>query len=117
VGLVAAGSSLDLLAAMRYLSGMDPAALEAIVRRVAAQPHVRRIWLFGSRARGEARERSDIDLAIEAPEAGRREWLDVCRLVEEEADTLLPIDLIRLEDVSEGLRARVRAEGQVLFER
>jgi predicted nucleotidyltransferase len=96
---------------------MDPAALEALVRRVAAQPHVRRIWLFGSRARGEARERSDIDLAIEAPDADRREWLEVCRVVEEDADTLLPIDLIRLEDVPDGLRAQVRAEGRVLFER
>ena len=96
---------------------MEPAALEAIVRRVAAQPHVRRIWLFGSRARGEARERSDVDLAIEAPEAGRREWLEVCRVVEDDADTLLPIDLIRLEEASAGLRARVHAEGRVLFER
>ena len=96
---------------------MDPAWLDAIVRRVAAQPHVRRIWLFGSRARGEARERSDIDLAIEAPDADRREWLEVSRVVEEDADTLLPIDLIRLEDAPEGLRARVRAEGRVLFER
>jgi predicted nucleotidyltransferase len=96
---------------------MDPAALEALVRRVAAQPHVRRIWLFGSRARGEARERSDIDLAIEAPDADRREWLEVCRVVEEDADTLLPIDLIRLEDVPDGLCAQVRAEGRVLFER
>ena len=96
---------------------MDPGSLEGIVRRVAAQPHVRRVWLFGSRARGEARERSDIDLAVEAPDADRREWLEVCRVVEEDADTLLPIDLIRLEDVPEGLRARVRAEGRVLFER
>ena len=56
-------------------------------------------------------------MAIEAPDADRREWLEVCRVVEEDADTLLPIDLIRLEDVSEDLRARVLAEGQVLFER
>ena len=96
---------------------MDTACLQELVRRVAVQPHVRRIWLFGSRARGEARERSDIDLAIEAPDAGPREWLEVCRVVEEDADTLLPIDLIRLEEASEGLRARVRAEGRVLFER
>ena len=100
----------------------NPTREELVAELRASEPEfvregVTHMNLFGSRARGEARERSDIDLAIEAPEAGRREWLDVCRLVEEEADTLLPIDLIRLEDVSEGLRARVRAEGQVLFER
>jgi predicted nucleotidyltransferase len=91
--------------------------LDRLVSKLAAQPRVQRIWLFGSRARGDARERSDIDIAIEAPEADRREWLEMCCLVEEEAETLLPIDLLRLEDVPEGFRERVRAEGQVLFER
>jgi predicted nucleotidyltransferase len=93
------------------------APLDGLVKKLAAQPRVRRIWLFGSRARGEARERSDIDIAIEAPGADRREWLEVCRLVEEEADTLLPIDVIRLEEAPEHLCQRVREEGQVLFER
>ncbi len=95
----------------------DNRALDRLVGRLAAQPRVQRIWLFGSRARGDARDRSDIDLAIEAPHANRREWLDVCRLVEEEAETLLPIDVIRVEEAPDRLREQVRAEGRVLFER
>lgn len=91
--------------------------LDRLVSKLAAQPRVRRIWLFGSRARGDARERSDIDIAIEAPDADRREWLEMCCLVEEEAETLLPIDVLRLDDVPERFRERVRAEGRVLFER
>ncbi|MBI3784232.1 MAG: nucleotidyltransferase domain-containing protein [Deltaproteobacteria bacterium] len=93
-----------------------PPALGRLVADLAARPHVTRVWLFGSRARGDARERSDIDLAIEAPDADRREWLELCRMVEE-ADTLLPIDVVRLEEAPESLRQQVRAEGEVLYER
>jgi len=96
---------------------ISPTALDRLVKRLASRPRVQRIWLFGSRARGDARERSDIDIAIEAPDADRREWLEVCRLVEEEADTLLPIDVIRVEEAPDRLRKQVRAEGRVLFER
>ncbi|HXQ23929.1 MAG TPA: nucleotidyltransferase domain-containing protein [Candidatus Acidoferrales bacterium] len=91
-------------------------AIDRLVRRFAAQPHVRRIWLFGSRARGDAAERSDIDLAVEAPEASEPEWLEMAGWIDE-ADTLLPIDLVRLDDASEGLRQQVRKEGRVIFER
>lgn len=94
-----------------------PAALNRLVDRLAIQPHVRRVWLFGSRARGDARERSDIDIAIEAPGADRSEWLEICRLVEDEAETLLPIDVIRMEEATDPLREEVRKEGRVLFER
>ena len=91
-------------------------AIEKLVERFAAQPHVRRVWLFGSRARGDANERSDIDLAVEAPEADEREWLEMAGWIED-VDTLLPIDLVRLDDAAEGLRQQVRKEGRVIFER
>jgi predicted nucleotidyltransferase len=39
------------------------------LERLAALPFVQAVWLFGSRARGTARERSDIDLAILCPGA------------------------------------------------
>ena len=45
-----------------------------LARRLAAHPAVERVWLFGSRARGDHFERSDIDLAIEAPGIDRGEW-------------------------------------------
>ena len=43
-----------------------------IARRLSAFPEVERIILFGSRARGEASERADIDLAVECPAADIR---------------------------------------------
>ena len=43
------------------------ALIEDLAGRLARHPEVERVWLFGSRARGDNFERSDIDLAIEAP--------------------------------------------------
>lgn len=49
---------------------MDPrtrAVADWLVERLARHPAVRRVILFGSRARGDHRERSDIDFAFDAP--------------------------------------------------
>ena len=89
---------------------------EALALRIAAHPEVRRVVLFGSRARGTARERSDVDLAIEAPTATARQWLDLLEELDG-AETLLSIDAVRLDDASPALRARIAAEGRLLFER
>jgi len=63
-------------------------------------PFVESIYLYGSRARGDNRPRSDIDLAIGAPQASWRDWLKVEDIIEN-ADTLLEIDCIHLEQVKD----------------
>ena len=47
-----------------------------LARRLALHPAVERVWLFGSRARGDNFPRSDIDLAIEAPGIDRDDWAE-----------------------------------------
>lgn len=91
-------------------------AIEALVERIAHVPSVDVVWLYGSRARGDHRSRSDIDLAVSAPLASEREWSAVCEIVED-ADTLLPIDLVRLEHAAPELKASVAAHGVKLYER
>jgi nucleotidyltransferase substrate binding protein (TIGR01987 family) len=91
-------------------------ALAHLVQALAGRPEVQRIVLFGSRAREDAAARSDIDLAIEAPDATRRQWLELTLPVEE-AQTLLPIDLVRLEEASPALRAQILAQGKTLYDR
>jgi predicted nucleotidyltransferase len=78
-------------------------------------PGVRRVLLFGSRARGDHRPRSDVDLAVDADEspAARLAALDLV----DDAETLLPIDLVWLPEAPPALWAEVQREGIVLFER
>lgn len=90
-----------------------PEAVSQVVAGIRGVSGVRRVILFGSRARGDARERSDVDLAIEGPELSQRDWLAIVEATEN-ADTLLRIDLIRLEEASPSLRERILAEGRLL---
>jgi type III restriction enzyme len=51
----------------RLNHGIAPGAWQALVRVCEGAPGLARLWLFGSRAAGTHRERSDIDLLIDAP--------------------------------------------------
>ena len=87
-----------------------PPSVRPLVARLAAEPEVRRVVLFGSRARGDGRERSDVDLALDAPGLSRAGWLRLWADAQE-ADTLYRIDLVRLNEVPTPLRERIEAEG------
>jgi predicted nucleotidyltransferase len=90
--------------------------VDALVRELATMPEVERVVLFGSRARGDNRERSNIDLAVAAPVASVLAWDRVQELAEE-APTLLSVDVVRLDWVGRALRDVIEDEGIVLFER
>jgi len=81
------------------------------VDRIAALPFVDAVWLFGSRARGDAAPTSDIDLAVACPRATPAQWHEILGIVED-ADVLLPIDCVRLDEAPEALRSRVMREGR-----
>jgi predicted nucleotidyltransferase len=88
------------------------------IDQIKALPFVEAIYLYGSRARGTNRPRSDIDLAIVCPGAGAREWRQVLDIVEE-ADTLLEIDCLRLDEEKPDsrLRRNIERDKQVIYER
>jgi uncharacterized protein len=48
-------------------TGLSPQINESIKAEVKRFPEVRAAYLFGSRARGDFRDQSDIDIAIDAP--------------------------------------------------
>lgn len=76
---------------------------------------VKSIYLFGSRARGDANERSDIDLAFDCLNIEQREWLDIIFYIEE-FETLLKIDVTQYNNASDDLRARIDHEGIIVYE-
>ncbi len=79
-------------------------------------PFVEEIWLFGSRARGDNRERSDIDLAIICPEATDSDWARIGDIIED-ADTLLKVDYIRFEKkmISNNLYDNILKDKRVIY--
>jgi len=89
---------------------------QLVADRLKTFPEVERIVLFGSRARGDAAPRSDIDLAIACPGADALRWSEIVETAEN-APTLLQIDLIRMDDAPFELLAEIAREGRVLYER
>jgi nucleotidyltransferase substrate binding protein (TIGR01987 family) len=79
---------------------------------------VQEIWLFGSRARGDNRPKSDIDLAILCPNATDMDWLKVVSIIED-ADTLLKIDCIRFDqkNISPELYQNILKDKKVIYMR
>ncbi len=77
---------------------------------------VERIILFGSRARRDNLERSDIDIAIVCPEATDKEWLSLLDCIEN-ADTLLKIDCVRFDTLVDNtdLKNNIKSEGLEVY--
>jgi predicted nucleotidyltransferase len=92
-------------------------SIEDVVHEIvqAAQRglRLRRVILFGSRARLDARPDSDIDLAFEHGSTDA-EWAAFVNEMAERAPTLLSIDLVDLARVEPGLRERICSEGRSL---
>ena len=87
----------------------------AVIRQISAlakKHSIQKVILFGSRARGDFRRASDIDLAVQGG--------NVCRFrldVEEETHTLLTFDVVDLcSDLSPELREAIGREGVLLYE-
>lgn len=86
--------------------------VEDDIVRIAKKSNVKKVILFGSRARGTNSERSDIDLAISGGNA-----LDFYYDVEEKAHTLLMFDVVDLDKgISEALQAEINKDGVILYE-
>ena len=85
------------------------------IEQIKALPFVEELWLFGSRARGDNKEKSDIDLAVVCKENTKNsDWLDVCDIIDD-ADTLLSIDFVRFDTLKESeFKNRILKEKVVL---
>lgn len=96
---------------MEYKSGISTIVISEI-SELARKYGVKRVILFGSRARGDYKRTSDIDLATEGGNYVRFS-LDVDELT----STLLKFDIVSLDEpVAADLRESIRKEGVVLFE-
>jgi predicted nucleotidyltransferase len=86
------------------------------LKKLALLPYVEEIWLYGSRAREDNRERSDIDIAIICPSATDADWHVILSIVDT-ADTLLNIDCVRFDNLKEDdpFRLQILKDKKVLY--
>lgn len=92
-------------------SGIRSEVLREIIQ-LAKQNNVKQVILFGSRARGDYKKRSDIDIAFRGGNSS-------CFIlsVDEETSTLLEFDVIDLDKpVREDLLQSIEEEGILIYE-
>lgn len=83
------------------------------IKQLAGKNHVEKVILFGSRARGDYKERSDIDLAFRGGNSSQ-----FIMSVNEETSTLLQFDIIDLnKPVQKELLDSIEREGVVIYEK
>ncbi len=92
-------------------------SIESVYRQIVdiAQKHdVCRVTLFGSRSRGDAYAKSDIDIAVE----GCADFAGFEEDIQESLWSLLQIDVVNLdESVAGALRDDIIRDGRVLYEK
>jgi len=99
-----------------------PEKMQAAIERLVAAAQPTRIILFGSRARGDADDRSDVDLLVIKPRVENR-YEELVALDRSLAGILMPVDILLVSEAEFAERAEqpgtveraARKEGRVLY--
>jgi len=99
--------------ALQAIPGLSASASERLLAVLAAEPAVRGVWLYGSRAMGRQRNGSDIDLTLIGATLEHQHLLQLLSAID---DLLLPwsVDLSLHADLNADLRDHIRRVGRPL---
>ena len=93
-------------------TGLREAILDEI-RDAARCYDADKVVLFGSRARGDHKDRSDIDLAVYGGDFSR-----LALEIDEETDTLLKFDIVNMQKpITRELKDSITNEGITIYEK
>jgi CRISPR-associated protein Cmr1 len=109
-------STLKALASSRERMASLPEQVRAIMERAISEVDPSRIYLFGSRVRGDFHAASDIDIGFELDDRSHG-WSRFNITEPERARTLLQLDLVNFSDAHSSLREYVLHNGVLIYER
>jgi len=97
--------------------GLSEAIIKQIVDLVTAYKPPEKIVIFGSRAHGDFKTSSDIDIAIFAKTYDSRDINLIKDRLEEELKTPLKLDVLNFYDISKNiLKENILKKGKVIYE-
>lgn len=92
--------------------------IEFVKQKAEQNDEVKKLVLFGSRARGDNKSRSDYDIAVIAPKLSREHWVNWHQDLLETVPTLCGLDLILIDDeTSPSLKKVIDQEGIIIYEK
>ena len=97
--------------------GIEASSLALIRRLCECTPGLERVWIFGSRARGDHRQRSDIDLVADAPGWSTRDGLAFADALKR-LPMVYPVDCSWWQDtgLQAEFRRQIESDRRVLWE-
>lgn len=104
---------------LQNLENISPLTDEIIefLTTISKHQFVTKIIVFGSRAIGDYESYSDLDLAIDAPDISRHEWLKFKEFATYDLKTLIRISLVHYSTNPLRLKTCINQTGKVIYER
>lgn len=85
------------------------------IKEIAPQYDIERVWLFGSYARGEASEKSDVDLLIDK---GGLKGMEIGGFIYDLEQSLgSGVDVVTTTGMSEKFHEKIKADKDLIYER
>jgi proline iminopeptidase len=95
-------------------SGISEKTLQTIITTCLGFPTVKRVILYGSRARGDYKHGSDIDIAIDAPEMSDKEFSRLWNSLDD-LPIIYTMDIVHLQALkNQPLLDAIRQDGRVI---
>ncbi|WP_372826256.1 DEAD/DEAH box helicase family protein [Polaromonas sp.] len=108
-------SSQDVQTPVAAPFGIEPYVYAKLQRLFDQTPGLIRVWVYGSRGRGDARHESDIDLAFDWPEAGH-DFLHLKDRIDGQG-LIYRVDALHWQDtLAEDFRSRIERDRKVFWE-
>ncbi len=104
--------------AIREQFGITEKSFDLIVESISARPEIERALIFGSRAMGNAKRGSDIDLALCGEKVTRATAEALSRELNEQLPIPYYVDVVAYREIDhDRLKRHIDAEGREFFRR
>jgi proline iminopeptidase len=102
---------------MNRIGDISEAILESIITVCFTYNDVKALILYGSRARGDYKQGSDIDIAIDAPQMSSKEFAQLWNALDD-LPIIFPMDIVHLQSIKNELFLNaIRRDGIVIKKR
>jgi predicted nucleotidyltransferase len=101
---------------IKYNTGLSSELIAVMAKIIVNHVSASKILIYGSRARGDFKTTSDIDIAVECDDDTHNVAI-LNEILNEESPTLLKCEVVDFKKVGEKLKKEILREGIVVYEK